>query len=145
MQVVKNLYNNLPEVRLDKNIPLRPTTYIGESSSQDRKIALPTMEGVDFEKLKDIISLEAQGNYTMIHFIGKRKLLVCKTLRDMESQISSGSQFVRIHRSYTINLNHLKKYVKGKGGHVIMEDNIAISVSAGKKQAFLSALKIYFG
>jgi len=145
MQAIKNLYNNVPGARFDKNIPLRNTVSIGESSSQDRKIALPTMEGIDFEKVQDIISLEAQGNYTMIYFTKQRKLLVCKTLRDMENQIQSGSQFVRIHRSYTINLNHLKKYVKGKGGHVIMENNIAISVSAGKKHDFLHALKRYFG
>ena len=145
MQAIKNLYEHLPAIRLDENLPFRRPLSLAESGSQDRKIALPTMEGINFERLRDIISLEAQGNYTMLYFTKKRKLLVCKTLRDMEKQIRSGSQFVRIHRSHTINLDHLQKYVKGKGGHVVMENHMTISVSAGKKPAFLDALKMYFG
>lgn len=109
-----------------------------------RKIALPTMEGINFEKISDIVSLEARGNYTYIFFRQQRKLLVCKTLREMEELIGKMPQFVRIHRSFTINLNLLQKYVKGKGGYVVMEDGSNISVSTGKKQDFLDALKIYF-
>ena len=109
-----------------------------------RKIALPTMEGIHFEKVEEIVSLEAKGNYTNLHFINGKKLLVCKTLLEMENVLNAGNQFVRIHRSFTINLNLLQKYIKGKGGYVIMEDKRSISVSTGKKQDFLSALEIYF-
>lgn len=145
MQVIKKLKPDLDTSRYDKNISILKTSSIYESSNYDRKIALPTMEGINFERIQDIISLEAKGNYTMLYFTGKRKLLVCKTLRDMENQIRTGSQFVRVHRSYTINLNHLQKYVKGKGGYVVMGNGAMINVSAGKKQNFLDALKTYFG
>lgn len=141
MQVVKKLHTDLPA----NNLSLLKAKPHYESTNQDRKIALPTMEGINFERIQSIISLEAKGNYTMLYFTGKRKLLVCKTLREMENQIRTGSQFVRIHRSYTINLNHLQKYVKGKGGYVVMENESMINVSAGKKQNFLDALKTYFG
>ncbi len=145
MQALKKLHPSIDTKRFDKSISLIKTSSIYESSNYDRKIALPTMEGINFERIQDIISLEAKGNYTMLYFTGKRKLLVCKTLRDMENQIRTGSQFVRVHRSYTINLNHLQKYVKGKGGYVLMENGAMINVSAGKKQDFLDALKTYFG
>ena len=145
MQVVKNIHANLDSTRFENNITVLKTPLNYESSNSDRKVALPTMEGINFEKIQDIISLEAKGNYTMLFFTGKRKLLVCKTLRDMENQLYTGSQFVRIHRSYTINLNHLQKYVKGKGGYVIMENGSMVNVSSGKKQDFLDALKTYFG
>jgi len=145
MQAVKSLLPNTASSRYDNNISILKTAARYESSNHDRKIALPTMEGINFERIQDVISLEAKGNYTMLYFKGKRKLLVCKTLRDMENQIHTGSQFVRIHRSYTINLNHLQKYIKGKGGYVIMENGSMINVSAGKKQNFLDALKAYFG
>lgn len=110
-----------------------------------RKIALPTMEGIHFERTQDIISLAANGNYTEIVFKDGRKILVCKTLQNMENLIANASQFIRIHRSFTINLNRLKKYVKGKGGHVVMENDSTITVSAGRKQFFLNALEKYFG
>lgn len=137
-----------------KKLPSRPDKPIlspittrphYEASSQDRKIALPTMEGINFERVQSIINLEAKGNYTMLYFTENRKLLVCKTLREMEKQIKTGSQFVRIHRSFTINLNHLEKYIKGKGGFVVMDNGATINVSSGKKQDFLEALRVYFG
>lgn len=114
-------------------------------NNTNRKIALPTMEGLNFERVNQIVSLEAKGNYTCIHFLDGRQILVCKTLRDMEAHMREGSQFVRIHRSHTINLNHLQKYIKGKGGYVIMETGATISVSSGRKQDFLDALDVYFG
>lgn len=110
----------------------------------NRKIALPTMEGIHFECIHNIVSLEAKGNYTYIHFTDRKKILVCKTLRNVEIQLNDALQFVRIHRSYTINLNHIQKYVKGKGGYVLMEGGSSINVSAGKKQNFMEALQCYF-
>lgn len=110
-----------------------------------RKIALPTLDGIHFETVQRIVSLEANGNYTKIVFQDGRKILVCKTLQNIETLISNNRQFIRVHRSFTINLNMLQKYVKGKGGHVVMENGATITVSAGKKSFFLNALDRYFG
>jgi two-component system LytT family response regulator len=102
------------------------------------------MEGIHFERIQNIICLEAKGNYTHIHFSDRKKILVCKTLQDVENILNDRLQFVRIHRSHTINLNHLQKYFKGKGGYVMMDDGTCINVSAGKKQQFMESLQIYF-
>lgn len=114
-----------------------------KSTNMSKKIALPTMEGINFENTDDIVSLEAHGNYTMIHFIDNRQLLVCKSLNTMEQSLE-GEPFLRIHRSATINLQRIKQYIKGKGGYVVMENNLSIVVSDGKKQEFIEALKEYF-
>ena len=53
----------------------------------NRKVALPTMEGLNFERVNQIVSLEAQGNYTCLHLLDGRQILVCKTLRDMEDHL----------------------------------------------------------
>jgi len=84
------------------------------ASKKDRKIALPTLEGINFERIKDIVSVEAQGNYANFCFRDGRQLLVCRTLRDIEALIRSKKQFVRIHRSFIINLNYLRKYIRWK-------------------------------
>jgi len=73
-----------------------------------KKIVLPTMEGLCFEKVRDIAYLEASGNYTLLHFTDKRQILVCRTLREVE-QMLPGKAFARIHRSHTIHLKHIKK------------------------------------
>lgn len=114
----------------------RPATRSG-------KIVLPTMEGLCFEKVKHIAYLEASGNYTVLHFLDGRQILVCKTLREVE-QLLPGTAFVRIHRSHTIHLRHIKKYARGKGGYVVLQNSVTLTVSAGQKDSFLLALKQYF-
>lgn len=108
------------------------------------KIVLPTMEGMCFEKVKQIAYLEASGNYTVLHFTDARQVLVCRTLREVELLLPE-SAFARIHRSHTVHLKHLKKYVRGKGGHVVLQNGVSLTVSAGQKDFFLEALRNYFG
>ena len=112
-------------------------------SGKAGKIVLPTMEGMCFEKVKHIAYLEASGNYTVLHFLDGRQILVCKTLREVEGLLRAPA-FVRIHRSHTIHLRHIKKYVRGKGGHVVLLNSVTLTVSAGQKDTFLNALKQYF-
>lgn len=109
-----------------------------------KKIVLPTMEGLCFEKVRDIAYLEASGNYTLLHFTDKRQILVCRTLREVE-QMLPGKAFARIHRSHTIHLKHIKKYVRGKGGHVVLQNGVTLVVSAGQKDLFMNALRVYYG
>ncbi len=118
--------------------PVMPT------AGQSGKIVLPTMEGFCFEKVKHIAYLEANGNYTTLHFIDKRQILVCKTLREVEQMLPDWS-FARIHRSHTIHLKHIKKYVRGKGGHVVLQNGVTLVVSAGQREVFLDTLRAYFG
>lgn len=108
------------------------------------KIVLPTMEGMCFEKVKQIAYLEASGNYTVLHFTDGRQILVCRTLREIELLLPD-TAFARIHRSHTVHLKHLKKYVRGKGGHVVLQNGVSLTVSAGQKDFFLEALRNYFG
>lgn len=145
MKLVKTPAPKQTARRIPIFVPNLPSSSQNKATQAYRKIALPTMEGIHFEKIETIVSLEAKGNYTNLHFINGKKLLVCKTLLEMEQILNAGNQFVRIHRSSIINLNLLQKYIKGKGGYVVMEDKSSISVSIGKKQGFLDALEIYFG
>lgn len=122
----------------------RKTTLPLRANDKNRKLALPTMEGFCFEKLNSIIGLEAQGNYTLLHFKDNKHLLVSKTLQDIETMIDD-DRFVRIHRSTTINLDALVRYVKGKGGSVVLENGKSFDVSPGRKQHFFDCIKHYFG
>lgn len=118
--------------------------YATERNKASKKIVLPTMEGLCFEKVRDIAYLEASGNYTLLHFTDKRQILVCRTLREVELMLPDRA-FARIHRSHTIHLKHIKKYVRGKGGHVVLQNGVTLVVSAGQKDLFLNALRQYFG
>jgi len=105
-------------------------------SNKIEKLAIPTLEGIIFEPVDDIIYCAADGNYTMLKLKGNRKLLVSKSLKDFEMMLIDNG-FFRIHHTYLINMKHIRQYVKGDGGYVIMEENHHVDVSRRKKESFL--------
>ena len=135
--------NRHPAAKTPRAIPLhiqeKPAVY-----SKPGKIMLPTMDGLCFEKVKHLAYLEACGNYTALHFTDGRQVLVCKTLGDVEQMLPADA-FVRIHRSHTIHLRHIKKYTRGKGGHVLLQNGVTLAVSSGQRETFLSTLRQFFG
>ena len=109
------------------------------NSVASQKIALPTIDGLLFVPVEDIIYCEAEGAYTTIHLKSAGKILVSKNLKEYEQQLS-GHCFLRVHHSYLINLNEVKKYVRGEGGYVVMSNNISVDVSKRRKETFLAAV-----
>ncbi len=79
-----------------------------------KMFALPTTRGLTFIEIENIIYCEGAGNQTMVHFDCKenKKECVNRTLKELE-EILPSSVFARIHKSYLINLNRVRKYIKG--------------------------------
>lgn len=143
MTTAAPLRTQLPQPSEGSTLSVVASKKKAKKKPVSKKIALPCMEGLVFEKTKHILYLEAEGNYTLIHFDDKRTLLVCKTLRELE-EILPAKQFVRIHRSHTVNLRFVQKYIKGKSGYVILTTKKSLGVSLGQKETFLEALSAYF-
>lgn len=76
---------------------------------QITKIAIPSHTGVSFIDIKDILYVEASGNYAQIVLLEQQKLLISKTLKDIQDVLEE-HQFLRIHRQYIINLNQVKHF-----------------------------------
>lgn len=109
------------------------------SAGQNHKLALPTLDGLIFVKIEEIIYCEASSNYTQIFTHDGKKHVVSRTLKEYE-ELLADHDFFRIHNSFLINLNSIKKYVRGEGGYVIMSNDVSLDVSKRKKEAFLSRL-----
>jgi len=62
---------------------------------------------------------------------------VCRALKDMEEQLQDFPHFMRVHHSYVVNLNEAKKYVRGEGGYLIMNDGSTVNVSRSRKDALI--------
>jgi len=105
-------------------------------STENYKLALPTSDGLVFVKVNDILYCEASSNYTLIFTSDGKKHVVSRTLKEYEDMLSEHN-FFRIHNSYLINLNAIKKYVRGEGGYVVMANDQSLDVSKRKKEAFL--------
>ena len=100
------------------------------------KIALPTMQGLEFLDVNTIVYCAADNNYTNLHFTDGQKMLVSKTLKDIQESLPS-DVFFRVHQSYLVNLQKIKKYVKGDGGYLVMDDGTTVTVARSKKDSLL--------
>jgi two-component system LytT family response regulator len=135
--VQKHRSNGIVE-RNNKQYEVLMQHYTG-MAAQERSLALPIISGFEIIKIKDIVRLSAERNYTEFHMADSKKLLVSKTMKDYESVLTS-CQFCRIHHSHIINMNYLKKYTKGDGGMVTLTDGSEIEVSRQRKDHFLEML-----
>lgn len=100
------------------------------------KITIPTQDGFEVIQASSIYFCKADDNYTEIYF-EQKKLLVSKTLKYFETLLEPLG-FVRTHKSYLVNVSKIVKYVKGKGGSVVLENGKEIMVSSSKKNDVLS-------
>jgi two-component system LytT family response regulator len=134
-----NSENNLQDMTaISQPTQLHNIRHIGTPTPViPSKIALPVADGLRFVSIDGIRYLEADGNYTRLHFSEAPPLLVCRNLREIEAQLLHAPHFVRIHRSYIINVHYLERYVRGSGGYVLLEGGANLAVSSSRKQAFL--------
>ncbi|MBL1220696.1 response regulator [Chryseobacterium sp. L7] len=109
-------------------------------SLPENKISLPTLQGFRLTNISDIIRCEADSSYTTFFLTDKTKIIVSKTLHEFEEQLTKYN-FFRIHHKHLINLFHLKEYIKGKGGQVVMADQSILDVSVRKKNDFLHKIE----
>ena len=109
----------------------------------EMRLCLPTLKGFIVVKLDEIIYCEAERSYTVFHLEGNKTVTVSKPLLEYDHLLQDTS-FLRIHKSFLINLHHVKEYQRGEGGMVIMSDNAEIEVSRRKKDQFLLKIKEVF-
>jgi two-component system, LytTR family, response regulator len=109
----------------------------------NHRIALPTAEGLHFVMMDDIIHCESLGAYTKFYLTNAKPIVVSKILKEYD-EILENYYFFRVHQSNIINLEHIKRYVKGDGGQVWMSDNSEIEVSRRRKDEFLALLSHFY-
>lgn len=98
-----------------------------------QKIAVPYQNGVVFVELKELVYCEADSNYTKLYLINGKNHLLSKTLREVQ-QVLEERNFLRVHRQYLVNLDHIKMYHKGESAYVVMYGDINIPVAKNQKE-----------
>jgi two-component system LytT family response regulator len=112
-------------------------------SPAEMRLCLPTQKGFSIVKLEEILYCEAERSYTVFHFVNTRPVIVSKPLYDYEKLLTDTS-FLRIHKSYLVNLLHVKEYLRGEGGTIVMSNGTEIEVSRRKKEQFLEKIRDVF-
>lgn len=104
-----------------------------------QRIAFSTVHGLDLVDTSEIVCCQSESNYTRVHLTGERRILVSKTLREVEDQLPR-DRFLRVHHSFVANLDHVQKYLRGDGGTLVMNNGMEVKVSRNKKDLLLERL-----
>jgi two-component system LytT family response regulator len=138
LKIVISKVKGLAQRETRKQLELLQQNLLQPMKSLER-LAIPTMEGLIFFEVNEIIHLEAQSNYTLIHFVNKTKMTVPKTLKEFEELLPEDI-FFRVHHSHLINLKFIKRYIKGDGGQIELKNGKYVDVARRKKEEFLKVI-----
>lgn len=124
----------------DKENKVQNTVFQPEKTAAiTGKITIPVQDGFEVIDVAEILYCKADDNYTEIHFLNSKKV-VSKTLKYFEN-ILKIYPFIRVHKSFVVNMNQILKYKKGKGGAVVLKNGEEILVSSSKKANLLAYFK----
>jgi len=100
------------------------------------RIPLPVLNGLELVQINTIVYCQADEDYTYVFLIDGTKKVVTKSIKDFEELLEVYG-FFRIHHSYLVNKNYIRKYNKGEGGTIMTDLDKEIPVSRRKKAEFL--------
>ncbi|HBB91620.1 MAG: hypothetical protein A2X22_00340 [Bacteroidetes bacterium GWF2_49_14] len=124
----------------EENERLRNLVDNQKLHEQEKRIALPQEDKIDFIPIKHIIRCQAESNYTRFILENQREILVSRTLKDFEAALESCG-FIRTHQSHLVNLNHIATLIKRDGGYLKMSDGCAVPISRSRKEELIRRMK----
>jgi two-component system LytT family response regulator len=143
VDAVKRAKKRILEKSGSKNIETFLHNIQQRHSPQNMKLCISSLKGFQVVELNDILYAEAAGNYTNFHFADQHSVCTSKPIHEYEELLGDAG-FVRIHKSHVVNLLHVKEYLKGEGGSVILSNGEEIEVARRKKDAFLGKMKEFY-
>lgn len=90
--------------------------------------------------LTEILAIEAQESYCLIHTQAK-KYLVSKNLKHFETIFSENTDFIRVHKSWIINKKYIVNYSKSELT-ILLSSDLKAKLSKYKKAEFEQALLV---
>lgn len=105
------------------------------------KIGLTMSDCVKFVPVESIDYCAAEGNNTRFYLVDGTNLHVCRNMKYYED-ILPQNMFLRIHRSFIINIHNVDRYIKGDIPSIVMTNGFQIEVSRRKKDELLDLLDL---
>ena len=138
LERVKKMFTSSMAIEQSQQL-LHQLLQTANYNSLPKKIALPQLGGINYVNVESIASLEADGNYTIIHKTDLQKLVISKSLKEFDDLLDPNI-FVRIHKSYIVNIHYVKEYSTIEGGVAKMSDGNEWSISRRQSDLFLEKM-----
>lgn len=112
------------------------------ASPLSTRIAVPSRDGLNMVRHEDIMYLEASDSYTTVHQKDGKRLISSKHIRVFEDSLSP-KKFFRVHKTFIINLEHLKGFSRGEGNMALLSNGTLIPVSRRRLPDFLALINTF--
>lgn len=143
VDAVERAKNRITEKSGSKNVETFLHNLKQKQSPQKMRLCIPSLKGFQVIELDDILYAESSGNYTNLYFLNKPMVCTSKPMHEYEKLLEDAG-FVRIHKSILVNLLHVKEYLRGEGGSVILSNGHEVEVARRKKDLLIAKMKEYY-
>ncbi len=134
-----NAIERVKELKFREETQIKLSAFLA-NIEKIRKIVLKTAESIHIVNVKNIIRCEADVNYTNFYLENNEKMLVSRTMKEFEEMLEPAG-FIRTHQSHLVNLDHILRYDKTEGGHLVMDDESIVPVSSRRKDLLFKAFE----
>ncbi len=108
---------------------------LDQLQSASSKIRLPIRDGYLYVLPNELEYLKADGSYTECYFTDGRRVVVSKKLGHVIEEYL-GREFIRVHRSYVINKDHILEFHRDDGGYILTTSKHQVPVSKQHREDF---------
>lgn len=143
VSAVKRAEKKITNGLLNKNVETLLHNLQLNKKTDEMKLCISSLKGFQVVQLSDIVYCESETSYTIFHLSNGQKVTASRSILEYE-QLLELNDFVRVHRSYLVNLNHVKEYQRGEGGTVLLSNNKEVEISRRKKEIFINKMKEKF-
>ncbi len=127
--------------RLEERVSLLREAYT--NNLVPSQLAVPSLNGIDFIRLNNIVLLEASGTYTKIVQASGQTFLASKPLGEFEGVLQNSIKFFRPHRSFIINMDFIKQLSNRDGDIILMQNEMQVPLSRYRKAEFDKLISNY--
>lgn len=128
--------NDIDSLLSHSSVQEKVRPVLGASQSLSQSIVVKA-DGKVFQLAPEsILYVEAYDYYIKIH-VNNRFFLVRETMKGMMGNLNEKT-FERVHKSFIVNINHVKLVDKGKDGYtLVMTNDAEVKVSRSYRKSFL--------
>ena len=137
---VEELKNAVKKAKNQLELKSSKETVHDNQSLTDR-IFIPTLDGLILLLIDDVVCVSADSSYSEFHTVQGKKVVSSKRLSVYEDMLKP-NLFVRVHKSHLVNLKHVTKYQRGRGGYLSMSNGMVVNVGESKKEELLRYLSV---
>ena len=112
------------------------------ASPLSNRVAVPGRDGLVLLRHEDILYLEASDSYTVVHSRDGKRTISSKHIRVFEVNLDA-KKFFRVHKSYIINLEHLKGFSRSEGNMAVLDNGAMVPVSRRRLPELLSMINTF--